>query len=427
MDLSTELEGPPALRASKTWGTTLRVAARPAGARGAGTTRGLDEPLVAAPRALAAALHVEPVRRVATELVSGERRAELCALEPGVLLGLGPESDLWVWIEDDERRPRSDERLNTALPVRVEPNGLLRVLERRVAVSTVLDALANLGLVERAATDPALRIPKGRYGQVSVRDAGRHYEVRARGGAQRRIARLAFEPSAPRTWVVLEESEPRLRRELVRQLTPLPYRLILGALGRLAPGPASRRGHRASPGPDLRPTRAREPGPGRRRLAGGAVARHQRPVRLGVRARRPRRAPVEHLVARVVGDVCGDRRAHRLGKLDTVLGQALGEVAPVPSGRVGIVQARVEDPLVVGPRVLDRALDVQEQPTERSVPPRADAHGGGVGHRRVEAVPTHGVLGRAARARRPRQLARRRGAGGASASGAGSTASSKLR
>ena len=200
-------------------------------------TRELDEDPRGSPRARAAAPHVHEPRIESTHVVSGRRRARIVHRADAFVVATGPEHDLWVLSTDAARRPRHTDRPGiVSLPLRIEPNGLVRVLDRRAAVATLIDALVHLGVAPAGTERPATRVPAGRYGRITVRDEGRHYAVLTRGGTGRRIERIACEPIRRDVWLVLEADEPRLRRELVRHLAPANRRRLLDALGRLAPG-----------------------------------------------------------------------------------------------------------------------------------------------------------------------------------------------
>lgn len=176
--------------------------------------------------------HVEEPRLDADGIRSGELLAPVVHRGAHASIGEGDDGALWILVHDPELRPRGRDPglLVEAADIRYETNGLVRVLDRRIARDTLERLVADLTgrsvRIEGSLTRRS-RIPKGNYAGVVVEPIEAHYRVRASGAAARKLADM--QPLGPNRWLVLAGEESRLRRVLVDELMPVHHRLLWAA------------------------------------------------------------------------------------------------------------------------------------------------------------------------------------------------------
>ena len=181
-------------------------------------------------RARRARPHVDPIGVAGRWLVCGARRAAILHAEPGFVIGSGPEEDLWLAIAGAARRPRPHDPLPPgAPPARVEPNGLVRVLDRRTSLEEVLELARALGAPVRRAPPPGRRIPPGRYAGIEIGDDGPDYRIVGGRLGERALESIRAEPLGAGAYRVRRAHEGRLRRLVVARTLPLGHRMLLGA------------------------------------------------------------------------------------------------------------------------------------------------------------------------------------------------------
>ena len=224
-----------------------------------------DEPAVST-RALAARPHNARLDVADRDLVCGSRRARIRYRDSVLIVADGPESDLWLLVLDATRRPRPHAILPPgAPPARIEPNGLVRVLDRRVTLDAVLELARGLGAAPESGSATVAKIPPGRYGDVLVEHAGDGYRISPRGrGGRKALERHDFAPLEGEERFATAAEEGRLRRLLVDRCMPPHHRALWKAsLGGQIRGEFVRR---VAVEPHIRRTRPVVPGQeGRRR------------------------------------------------------------------------------------------------------------------------------------------------------------------
>ena len=254
---------PSEVRGSASWGSDRSRRSRRAPPRAEPVEP--DDDLGVSARALRARPHSARLGIAGRELVCGSRRARIRYADPALIVADGPESDLWLLVLDATRRPRPHAILPPgAPPARIEPNGLVRVLDRRVPLDTVLELARGLGVEPEAAAATVARVPPGRYGDVLVRHGeGGGYRVSAKGRGRRALERCDFAPLEGDERFVTAAEEGRLRRLLVERSMPVHHRLLWAAsLGGQVRGKLVRR---IAVEPHVRRTRPVAPSGGARR------------------------------------------------------------------------------------------------------------------------------------------------------------------
>lgn len=213
------------VRASASWAARTR-SARAAAERGPaeiGAGRGTA-------RARRARAHVEPLGVSGRWLVCGARRATILHAEPGFVIGSGPEEDLWLAIAGAARRPRSHDALPPGSPpTRIEPNGLVRVLDRRTGLDEVLALADALGAPTTRVPAARGRIPPGRHADLEVVHDGPDYRIAGDRLDERALDAVRAEPLGDGGHRVRRADEGRLRRLIVDRGLPFGHRVLVGA------------------------------------------------------------------------------------------------------------------------------------------------------------------------------------------------------
>ena len=176
--------------------------------------------------------HVEEPRLEAGGIRSGELLAPVVHRGAHASIGEGDDGSLWILVHDPELRPRGRDPgvVVGAADIRYETNGLVRVLDRRIARDTLERIVADLtgrGVRIEGSLTRRSRIPGGDYAGIVVEPIEAHYRVRASGAVARKLADM--QPLGPDRWLVLAGEESRLRRVLVDELMPAHHRLLWAA------------------------------------------------------------------------------------------------------------------------------------------------------------------------------------------------------
>jgi len=178
--------------------------------------------------------HVDDLGIAGDRIVSGELSAPVVHSSEHASIGEGDDGSLWILVHDAQRRPRGRDPgiAVEAAEIRFEENGLVRVLDRRVAraaLEELVRTLTGQGARITGSLSRRSRIPDGDYDGLKVESIDSHYRVTSCGPlASRCLADM--QSLGDERWLVVAGEESRLRRELVRHLMPPRHRAIWAAV-----------------------------------------------------------------------------------------------------------------------------------------------------------------------------------------------------
>ena len=165
-------------------------------------------------------------------IFSGGQTCDIAHADEVYAAGRADDGSVWVLLREPALRPRGhapDVVVRSAAEVVYEPNGLVRVLDRRTdrgMIERLVDELANRRSGHESPVATAAVRP-GDYRGVRVSEEGGHLMVEAEEAFERRLARCGAIRLRDGRWKVQPAEAGQLRREIVGHLTTPRHRARL--------------------------------------------------------------------------------------------------------------------------------------------------------------------------------------------------------
>lgn len=165
-------------------------------------------------------------------ILSGGRSCDIAYADEVYAAGRADDGSVWVLLREPALRPRGhapDVVVRSAAEVVYEPNGLVRVLDRRTdrgMIERLVDELANRRTAHKPSVATAAVRP-GDYKGVRVTEADGYLLVEAEEAFERRLKRCGAIRRRDGRWKVQRSEAGQLRREIVEHLTAPRHRARL--------------------------------------------------------------------------------------------------------------------------------------------------------------------------------------------------------